>query len=1143
MIFLLLGSYLATAQPSGFVVEEVGDDWNAAVGLTFSKDGEKMYVWEKAGKVWIVENGERLPVPMLDISEEVGDWGDHGLLGLALDPNFDSNGYIYLLYVVDRHHLLHFGTGNYSPAKNEYYDATIGRVTRYTARASDNRRTIDPNSRKVLLGETKSTGVPVLYESHGIGTLMFGEDGSLLISTGDGATAGWPDYGYMDSDPNRPLDTYVPQALKDGIMTQKVNVGAYRSQQLESLNGKILRINPATGDGMPGNPFYEAGKAREAASRIWSLGLRNPFRFSVKPGSGSATSPGVLYIGDSGWSDREEVNVATKPGMNFGWPLFEGLEAQNFYIHRPIANTSAPNPLNGEGNCAQPHFYFRDLILQPVLNGEPYFGNPCRWGDLIPKSIPTFTHARPSIEWGNGEGGSRVGTFDSKNNAAVAMIGAAGSPVTGPQFNGSSSTGGVWYTGDDFPAEYKNTYFFGDYGAGWIRSASFDNEQAPKAVRNFIDKDAVVVAFASNPVKGGLYYINYATQIKKVNYYSGNTPPKAVAKADKLFGPSPLLVQFKGDESTDAEGAVTYEWDFGDGSAKSKVANPQHTYTSAEVGKKYDVVLKVTDAGGLTTTARLSINLNNTPPKVKITSPAAGTLYTLKDKTVLNLRAEVTDDEHSATQLTYKWQTVMHHNDHVHPEPIDEKKETTATITPIGCDGNTYFYRINLTVTDAGGLSTTTYVDVLPDCSEGAFKAITVTSPVNNSNHAVGAPIELKITSTNKDQVWSNVAYYRGNTLIGETGTAPYSYTWTGAAPGSYRITAKVTDDGVHFYDSDPVNITVGEAAQPVELPNCLPGLAHYFPMDAGGAEGVLEDYLTPAQAACTDCPTPVEGKFHDAQRFDGAKTGLDVEIADQFDWKKDANFTIKFWMRSSSTKDGNSVIIGRNATDSKMHWWVGVDPNGQVMFMLRDLQHIGIFIGAKGPKVNDGKWHQVVAMRDGSNKKSRLYIDGALVDEAEYSYERGFEGTVPVNIGYMKLDNGYHYNGDLDELKLFNRALTPQEVASAYNSGEGSYCGATPLGIKDEEQFKGVFEVFPNPAAGGSEVAVRITTLSPNEKVKLVLTDITGRKILEKKVTATPEGAISTQITPNKRTGSGVYNLSLSSEERTINRKIVIID
>ncbi|MDX5421021.1 MAG: PKD domain-containing protein, partial [Hymenobacteraceae bacterium] len=172
-------------------------------------------------------------------------------------------------------------------------------------------------------------------------------------------------------------------------------------------------------------------------------------------------------------------------------------------------------------------------------------------------------------------------------------------------------------------------------------------------------------------------------------------PPTAVAKADKRYGNSPLTVQFTGSESTDPEGAqLTYEWDFGDGSPKSNEADPEHTFTSGEMAN-YEVVLKVTDPEGLSSTAKLTVSLNNTPPVVNITSPAEGTLYELTDQVTYTLRAEVTDSEHSGDDLTYEWQTVLHHNDHIHPEPIDNNPETTATITPIGCDGETYFYRFN----------------------------------------------------------------------------------------------------------------------------------------------------------------------------------------------------------------------------------------------------------------------------------------------------------------------------------------------------------------------------------------------------------------------------------------------------------------
>ena len=100
------------------------------MGLKFTGDGSKMFVWEKNGKVHVsnwnntTKTYDLQSTLVLDISEEEGDWGDYGLLGFALDPNFNANGYIYLLYVVDRHHLLYYVTGQYNPAANLYNNAT-----------------------------------------------------------------------------------------------------------------------------------------------------------------------------------------------------------------------------------------------------------------------------------------------------------------------------------------------------------------------------------------------------------------------------------------------------------------------------------------------------------------------------------------------------------------------------------------------------------------------------------------------------------------------------------------------------------------------------------------------------------------------------------------------------------------------------------------------------------------------------------------------------------------------------------------------------------------------------------------------------------------------------------------------------------
>ena len=93
--------------PPGFTESIIAGPWADAVGLAFENNG-RMYVWERTGRVWFQEPGES-PSLLLDISEEVGAWEDHGMLGFALDPDFRTNGYIYLFYVVDRYYLLHFG--------------------------------------------------------------------------------------------------------------------------------------------------------------------------------------------------------------------------------------------------------------------------------------------------------------------------------------------------------------------------------------------------------------------------------------------------------------------------------------------------------------------------------------------------------------------------------------------------------------------------------------------------------------------------------------------------------------------------------------------------------------------------------------------------------------------------------------------------------------------------------------------------------------------------------------------------------------------------------------------------------------------------------------------------------------------------
>ena len=471
-ITLLWGNVQAQsfADPN-FSVIPVISGWTEPVGVAFSKDGEKIFVWEKAGMLYVCnKNGSnyvKQTTPVINLTAEVLNWRDHGLMGFALDPDYATNGYIYLLYVVDRRFLMN---DNSIPA-DVGHDATIARLTRYRIINSGGNLIADPASRTILIGESPSTGIPMVHEAHVVGCLAFAADGTLLVSTGDAAS-------YYTMDAGSDNDTYWDQAIQDGILRPAENVGAFRAQIVNCHNGKLLRIDPATGNGISSNPFYSAAEPRAPKSRVWALGFRNAFRILVKPGTGS-TNPatgdiGEVYVADVGWSTWEEFSIITGPGMNGGWPIYEGHQINTQYntSGSTTQNKDEPNPLAGQSGCTRTHFTFRELIKDPTADENKTINNPCN-GSIAIGTGNRFVHRRPAIDFRHEQESARVGIF-SGNNAAVAEIGTVASGVVGTPFAGNCALAGVWYTGNNFPPDFKNTFLLLDNTARWIKRFTID---------------------------------------------------------------------------------------------------------------------------------------------------------------------------------------------------------------------------------------------------------------------------------------------------------------------------------------------------------------------------------------------------------------------------------------------------------------------------------------------------------------------------------------------------------------------------------------------------------------------------------------------------------------------------------------------
>src|SRR5439155_5257429 len=107
--------------------------------------------------------------------------------------------------------------------------------------------------------------------------------------------------------------------------------------------------------------------------------------------------------------------------------------------------------------------------------------------------------------------------------------------------------------------------------------------------------------------------------------------------------------------------------------------------------------------------------------------------------TVYNCTAYISDAEHSAAQLTCAWQTILHRNNHTHNDPVDSNCTTTATISPVGCDGETYYYEIVLTVTDAAGLSTAASAKLYPACTNYPPQISTIADQTINEDNSTGS--------------------------------------------------------------------------------------------------------------------------------------------------------------------------------------------------------------------------------------------------------------------------------------------------------------------------------------------------------------------------------------------------------------------
>ncbi len=567
-----LARYEPMPDPKRFTKVVLEDNLYEPLELEVLPDGDILFI-ERRGTLRKFKHqlDSSIVIHKFDVYIGLGRNGRHedGLLGLALDPNFAQNNWIYLYY---------------SPNGDE----DVQNLSRFELNGDQ----LDLDSEIVML----QVGVQREECCHTGGSIEFGPDGNLFLSTGD-------DTNPFASDGFNPIDERPGRSPWDA---QK------GPSNTNDLRGKILRITPQP-DGsytIPEGNLFPPGTPN-TRPEIYVMGCRNPYRIAIDSKSG------YLYWGDVGPDARadnetrgprglDEFNQAREAGF-FGWPYFTGL---NEAYTRYDFTTKTP----GE------HF----SAAEPVNNSPNNTGLT-----TLPPAQEAFIH----YSYGESEEFPIVGS-GGKNAMA------------GPVYYGEYFPDGP----NKYPKYFDGKIMFYD----WIRSKIFFITLDENGDLDKIEPFMADTEF-NNPMDfvyghdGKLYLLEYGTgwftqnvdaRLVRIDYQAGNRDPITRINANKIFGATPLTVRFSSQGSEDYDrDPLTYQWEFFQG-ATSNEPNPEFTFQAPGV---YQVKLTISDDNGGATSETLEVQVGNSIPEIEFDIAGNQTFYW--DGRQVDYNVRVTDHE------------------------------------------------------------------------------------------------------------------------------------------------------------------------------------------------------------------------------------------------------------------------------------------------------------------------------------------------------------------------------------------------------------------------------------------------------------------------------------------------------------------
>lgn len=612
-------------------------------------------------------------------------------------------------------------------------------------------------------------------------------------------------------------------------------------------------------------------------------------------------------------------------------------------------------------------------------------------------------------------------------------------------------TGGFVYRGAQFPAAYQGVYFHGDFAQNWIHYLTFNASGGVTSSQPFLPADGSAdgpydpIMLKPGP-DGSLYYVDFGwgwlgevnpAAIRRIRYIAGNQPPVVAAAATPQHGLPPLSVTFSSAGSFDPEGqALSYVWTFGDGSTSS-AANPTHLYTQSGL---YSVTLEASDSASTTTSNVIRIAVGNAPQHT-ITSPANGAVFRAGD--VITFGGTATDVEDGPlAPAAFSWTILFHHDSHVHPTlgPISGIRSGTFTIPSAGHDfSGTTYYEIILTTTDSTGLQTSSSVSVFPHKVNLTF----ATSPT-------GLTFTIDGISRTAPFVKDTLTGFQHTIGAPDQAQGPASYaflSWSDGGPQTHAITAGET---AAFYTATFQSSTV------------ISGLVAAYSFNENTGTSVTDATGLGHGGTIAGATWTTSGKFGNALSFDGVNDW--VTIADASDLDLTTGMTLEAWVFPTATSGVREILIKEGS---------GVDVYNLYARNGSGRPEVNTFIGGSN-RVAQGTttltastWTHVAGTYDGTTV--RLFINGVQVAT------RAAGGAISTSTGALRIGGsslwGEFFRGRLDEIRIYNRALSAAEITSDMNTGVGATAPDTAPPVRSNGQPSGTLP------AGTAQTTVSLTT------------------------------------------------------------------